>query len=28
VLVFFFQAEGGIGGRDVTGFQTCALPIS
>src|SRR5437773_8281106 len=25
--VFFFQAEDGIRGRDVTGVQTCALPI-
>src|SRR5437773_10003694 len=25
---FFFQAEDGIRGRDVTGVQTCALPIS
>src|SRR5207248_7030644 len=25
---FFFQAEDGIGDRTVTGFQTCALPIS
>src|SRR5437773_5992267 len=24
---FFFQAEDGIPGRDVTGVQTCALPI-
>src|SRR5437667_9228364 len=24
---FFFQAEDGIRGRDVTGVQTCALPI-
>src|SRR3970282_2482306 len=24
---FFFQAEGGIRYRDVTGVQTCALPI-
>src|SRR5215813_14645179 len=24
---FFFQAEGGIRGADVTGVQTCALPI-
>src|SRR5436305_8824859 len=23
----FFQAEGGIRGADVTGVQTCALPI-
>src|SRR5437773_6917384 len=27
-LVFFFQAEDGIRDRDVTGVQTCALPIS
>src|SRR5471032_2610812 len=26
--VFFFQAEDGIRYRDVTGVQTCALPIS
>src|SRR5437667_7929130 len=26
--VFFFQAEDGIRDRDVTGVQTCALPIS
>src|SRR5699024_10883007 len=25
---FFFQAEGGIRDRNVTGVQTCALPIS
>jgi len=25
--IFFFQAEDGIRGRDVTGVQTCALPI-
>src|SRR5687767_15437347 len=25
---FFFQAEGGIRGKLVTGVQTCALPIS
>src|SRR5699024_11966879 len=24
---FFVQAEGGIRGRNVTGVQTCALPI-
>ena len=24
---FFFQAEDGIRGYDVTGVQTCALPI-
>src|SRR5437667_4153552 len=28
VLFFFFQAEDGIRDRDVTGVQTCALPIS
>ena len=27
-LIFFFQAEDGIRDRDVTGVQTCALPIS
>ena len=27
LLVFFFQAEDGIRVRDVTGVQTCALPI-
>src|SRR5437773_12464342 len=27
-LSFFFQAEDGIRDRDVTGVQTCALPIS
>src|SRR3970282_2777433 len=26
--LFFFQAEDGIRDRDVTGVQTCALPIS
>src|SRR5437773_10918996 len=26
-LPFFFQAEDGIRDRDVTGVQTCALPI-
>src|SRR5699024_11442196 len=26
-LVIFFQAEGGIRDRNVTGVQTCALPI-
>src|SRR5215813_13960564 len=26
-LVFFFQAEDGIRDADVTGVQTCALPI-
>src|SRR5699024_11829516 len=25
--LFFFQAEDGIRGRNVTGVQTCALPI-
>src|SRR5574343_631443 len=28
ILFFFFQAEDGIRDRDVTGVQTCALPIS
>src|SRR5699024_1771771 len=28
VLPFFFHAEDGIRGRNVTGVQTCALPIS
>src|SRR6266699_6118716 len=28
VVVFFFQAEDGIRDADVTGVQTCALPIS
>src|SRR5437773_10728392 len=28
LVVFFFQAEDGIRDRDVTGVQTCALPIS
>ena len=28
VLFFFFQAEDGIRDYDVTGVQTCALPIS
>src|SRR6266513_679637 len=28
ILFFFFQAEDGIRGRNVTGVQTCALPIS
>src|SRR5437773_11708424 len=28
MVKFFFQAEGGIRGRDVTGVQTCALPSS
>src|SRR5437773_10626207 len=27
MLSFFFQAEDGIRDRDVTGVQTCALPI-
>src|SRR5437773_10186220 len=27
-MFFFFQAEDGIRYRDVTGVQTCALPIS
>src|SRR6266498_4391163 len=27
VVVFFFQAEDGIRDADVTGVQTCALPI-
>src|SRR5699024_12099317 len=27
LLVFFFQAEDGIRDRNVTGVQTCALPI-
>src|SRR6266540_5201346 len=27
-IFFFFQAEDGIRYRDVTGVQTCALPIS
>src|SRR5438067_12360755 len=27
-VVFFFQAEDGIRDRNVTGVQTCALPIS
>src|SRR5699024_11345522 len=27
VCVFFFQAEDGIRDRNVTGVQTCALPI-
>src|SRR5699024_11879509 len=27
-MVFFFQAEDGIRDRNVTGVQTCALPIS
>ena len=28
IVSFFFQAEDGIRHRDVTGVQTCALPIS
>src|SRR6266498_4774424 len=28
LFFFFFQAEDGIRGADVTGVQTCALPIS
>src|SRR5207249_6543851 len=28
VRIFFFQAEDGIRDRNVTGVQTCALPIS
>src|SRR6266513_5370987 len=27
IFVFFFQAEDGIRDRNVTGVQTCALPI-
>src|SRR5699024_11827541 len=27
IYVFFFQAEDGIRDRNVTGVQTCALPI-
>src|SRR5699024_11532642 len=27
ILCFFFQAEDGIRDRNVTGVQTCALPI-
>src|SRR5699024_2399238 len=27
ILIFFFQAEDGIRYRNVTGVQTCALPI-
>jgi len=27
LFIFFFQAEDGIRDRDVTGVQTCALPI-
>src|SRR5699024_7516969 len=27
-VIFFFQAEDGIRDRNVTGVQTCALPIS
>src|SRR5699024_12152752 len=28
MVIFFFQAEDGIRDRNVTGVQTCALPIS
>src|SRR5699024_11670501 len=28
IISFFFQAEDGIRDRNVTGVQTCALPIS
>src|SRR6266404_9748841 len=28
MIIFFFQAEGGIRDKLVTGVQTCALPIS
>src|SRR3989442_10197270 len=28
LFIFFFQAEDGIRDADVTGVQTCALPIS
>src|SRR5207249_9413466 len=28
LVIFFFQAEDGIRDRNVTGVQTCALPIS
>src|SRR5437868_8416216 len=28
IFLFFFQAEDGIRDRNVTGVQTCALPIS
>ena len=28
LFFFFFQAEDGIRDRDVTGVQTCALPVS
>src|SRR6266704_3766042 len=28
MAIFFFQAEDGIRDRNVTGVQTCALPIS
>src|SRR5437868_11798894 len=28
IFFFFFQAEDGIRDRNVTGVQTCALPIS
>src|SRR5699024_1301566 len=27
IMIFFFQAEDGIRDRNVTGVQTCALPI-
>src|SRR5699024_12237318 len=27
IIIFFFQAEDGIRDRNVTGVQTCALPI-
>src|SRR5699024_12178230 len=27
IFIFFFQAEDGIRDRNVTGVQTCALPI-
>src|SRR5699024_5269302 len=27
MIIFFFQAEDGIRDRNVTGVQTCALPI-
>src|SRR6266704_229142 len=28
LIIFFFQAEDGIRARNVTGVQTCALPIA
>src|SRR5438067_5810448 len=28
LIIFFFQAEDGIRDRNVTGVQTCALPIA